>query len=118
MPHFSLFPGLQSSFGQPNPSPNNGGFNPFGALSGLFGGAGGQNQENTPALPAGNPLAGLTPDQLRQLALLQYLQNPAFALAAFGGAGIMKMKSLLFGPLVPSYPIFATIKMPFYRAFP
>ena len=77
------FPGLQSSFGQPQPNS----FNPFGSLFG--GGQQGQqqDQQGTPSLP-GNLLAGLTPAQLRQLALLQYLQNPTFALAALGGAGI------------------------------
>ena len=68
---------LQSSFGSLNTA-----FNPFGNLFGNLGGLGGNTQTNTPALPNNNPLAGLTPDQLRQLALLQYLQNP-FALAAF-----------------------------------
>ena len=65
---------LQSSFGQLNSA-----FNPF-ALFGNLGGIGGSATTSTPGLP-NNPLAGLTNDQLRQLALLQYLQNP-FALAA------------------------------------
>ena len=67
---------LQSSFGSLNTA-----FNPFGNLFGNLAGLGGNTQTQTPALPNNNPLAGLTPDQLRQLALLQYLQNP-FALAA------------------------------------
>ena len=67
---------LQSSFGSLNTA-----FNPFGNLFGNLAGLGGPAKTSTPALQ-GNPLAGLTPDQLRQLALLQYLQNP-FALAAF-----------------------------------
>ena len=61
---------LQSSFGSLNTA-----FNPFGNLFGNLGGFGGNTQTNTPALPNNNPLAGLTPDQLRQLALLQYLQS-------------------------------------------
>ena len=68
-------PQLQPSIGNFNAAS----INPFANL------LGGQQQPqatNTPALPQlgpnFNPLAGLTPDQLRQLALLQYLQNPAF----------------------------------------
>ncbi len=40
-----------------------------------------QQQQATPGLPAFNPLASLTPEQLQQLALLQYLQNPFGSLA-------------------------------------
>ena len=70
----TVSPPLQSTFGQLNSA-----FNPFG-LFGNLGGLGGSTTTRTPGLP-NNPLAGLTPDQVRQLALLQYLQNP-FALAA------------------------------------
>ena len=62
---------LQSSFGQLNSA-----FNPF-ALLGNLGLPGGSPTTSTPALP-NNPLAGLTPEQVQQLALLQYLQNPFF----------------------------------------
>ena len=48
--------------------------NLFGNLGGLV-----PSSTATPSLPAFNPLAGLSQEQLQQLALLQYLQNPLFA---------------------------------------
>ena len=63
---------VQSSFGSLNTA-----YNPFANLFGNLAGLGGQQATTqTPALPNNNPLAGLSQDQLRQLALLQYLQNP------------------------------------------
>lgn len=38
----------------------------------------------TPTLPNFNPLAGLTQEQIQQLALLQYLKNPVLAGLGFG----------------------------------
>ena len=97
-------PALQSSFGQPQ------GLNPFGFLNPNSG------VTSTPSLPS-NPLAGLSPEQLRQLALLQYLQNP-FALAAFGqqpglfgGAQQVVTKSI---PVFRTETIYATSTIPLF----
>lgn len=63
-------PQLQSSIGNQASA-----INPFANL------LGGLNQPttSTPTLPNFNPLAGLTQEQIQQLALLQYLKsNPAF----------------------------------------
>ena len=64
-------PQLQSSLGQFNQAAS---LNPFANL------LGGQPQASTatPSLPNFNPLAGFSQEQIQQLALLQYLKNPAF----------------------------------------
>ena len=60
-------PSLQSSLGF-----NTGAsLNPFANLLQNSG----QSNTKTPNLPSFNPLAGLTQEQIQQLALLQYLQN-------------------------------------------
>ena len=94
-------PAIQSSFGQSA-------FNPFG----LFGQPN-QGITSTPTLP-GNPLAGLNPDQLRQLALLQYLQNP-FALAALQQPGLQQPQVITKStPVVRTETIFATSTIPLF----
>eukprot|EP00094_Tigriopus_californicus_P002283 TCALIF_02204-PA protein Name:"Protein of unknown function" AED:0.24 eAED:0.28 QI:0/0.5/0.2/0.8/1/1/5/0/1468 len=77
-------PTLQPSFGQQPSS-----LNPF-SLAGLLG----QKSQNTPSLPAFNPLSAFSPEQIRHLALLQYLQNP------FGGLG--GLPNLALGGINPS----------------
>ena len=75
-------PQLQPSIGN---AFNQASINPFANL--LGGQVPNPQATNTPALPNFgnfNPLAGLTNDQLRQLALLQYLQNSGFGGFGFG----------------------------------
>ena len=70
---------------------------------------------NTPALPNlgnFNPLAGLTPDQLRQLALLQYLQNPAFG---FGFGQPQQPQVIITStPVLKTETMYATSTIPLF----
>ena len=97
-------PQLQPSIGNFNQAS----INPFANL------LGGQSPQatNTPALPNFNPLAGLTPDQLRQLALLQYLQNPAFG---FGFGQPQQPQVIITStPVLKTETMYATSTIPLF----
>ena len=71
---------IQSSLGQFNAAS----LNPF---ANLLANQKSQSSTATPNLPSFNPLAGLTQEQIQQLALLQYLQNNPVLGFGFGLGG-------------------------------
>ena len=103
-------PQLQPSIGN---AFNQASINPFANL--LGGQVPNPQVTNTPALPNlgnFNPLAGLTPDQLRQLALLQYLQNPAFG---FGFGQPQQPQVIITStPVLKTETMYATSTIPLF----
>ncbi len=93
-------PNLQSSFGQQQQINPFGNLNPFGALQQ-------NNQGSTPALP--NQF-GFSPEQLQQLALLQYLQNSFGGLAGLPNLAANPFAAAAAGPSVitTSKPVIRT----------
>jgi len=76
-----------------------------------------QQQRQTPSLPAFNPLASLTPEQIQQLALLQYLQNPFGGLAGLpnlASPAPPKPQQAAAKPVIRTETIYATSTIPLH----